>query len=353
MYLETNANHECFGCFACEDICPVNAISTNIKSDTYYYPTVDKKLCVSCGKCKNVCPSIFDEKLVSYPIDSFSGITKDIKNFKKSSSGGAFKCIVKSCNSVFADEYESFYCVGCKFDGLRVVHDIIKVNAIDDIDVFCKSKYIQSNLKGIYKKCKNIVDDPKNFLIFSGTPCQVVAIKKYLSKNGIIPENLFCIDLICRGAPSQFMFDEYVEKIEYKNKSKIVQYEFRTKDKLDNGTFYTRSAKYSLENGVIKRLSRLEDEYLKLFYDEEYILRPSCDKCMYQIPYRVGDITIGDAWRINEVYPKVIPTKGVSSIIVQSEKAKRIIDNVKEQINVYELSYDFMIRHNEPLGGIL
>lgn len=352
MYLETKINKECYGCFACEDVCPVGAITTITKDDTYYYPMVNSELCINCGKCKKVCPSVIDKNIMSYPINSFAGICKDINDFKKSSSGGAFKCIVKACMEEFCDNYEEFYCVGCKFDRHKVVHDIIKIKNIDDIDIFSKSKYVQSYPKNIYKKCKNIIGDQKNFLIFSGTPCQISAIKKYLSNNGCVPENLFCIDLICHGAPSQVMFDNYFDELELKYVSKVKYYEFRTKDKLDNGTCYTRSAKYVLENGITKKLSRLEDEYLKMFYDEKYVCRPSCEECVYHIPFRVGDVTIGDAWRINKLYPELVPTSGISAIIIRTEKANRIIDKIKKQMNVYELSYDFMIEHNEPLRGV-
>lgn len=61
------------------------------------------------------------------------------------------------------------------------------------------SKYVQSSLgnifKDVQKKLKNDI-----FVLFSGTPCQVDALKSYLRKDY---PNLLTVDIICHGVPSE------------------------------------------------------------------------------------------------------------------------------------------------------
>jgi len=42
---------ECTGCGACEEICPVDAITVNDKA------TVDEDTCIDCGTCVDECPT--------------------------------------------------------------------------------------------------------------------------------------------------------------------------------------------------------------------------------------------------------------------------------------------------------
>lgn len=347
MVFFSNDFSECYGCFSCIDACPVKAIRIETHSDSFFYPSVDTNKCIQCNRCKNVCPNKLSEKAFSYPISSFAGIIKDKKDFTKSSSGGAFKAIVKACLNYYSEKYSNYYCVGVIFnESFNAIHDIVKINNYDDVDKFSKSKYVQSNPVGIYNKVKEIVDDENNFLIFTGSPCQVAAIKTFLEKPY---DNLFCIDLICHGAPSQQFFDSYIQKIQTQYNSKLISYEFRTKEKLDNGTQYTRSARYCFENGIEKRVSRLEDDYLITFYNEDYVSRPSCVSCSFSRPERVSDITIGDAWRINYIYNDLVPTKGISSIIFVTNRSLKLEKFIRTEMITYELDYSFMIEHNKPL----
>ena len=47
---------ECCGCTACVAICPKQAINMIEDSEGFYYPSIDKKLCVCCYQCIKVCP---------------------------------------------------------------------------------------------------------------------------------------------------------------------------------------------------------------------------------------------------------------------------------------------------------
>ena len=47
---------DCCGCNACGDVCAKNAISFVTDGEGFWYPKVNKDLCVDCGLCEKVCP---------------------------------------------------------------------------------------------------------------------------------------------------------------------------------------------------------------------------------------------------------------------------------------------------------
>lgn len=50
MYLKSNKKEECCGCTACEQVCPVNAISMNSDKEGFKYPIINEHVCVNCNK---------------------------------------------------------------------------------------------------------------------------------------------------------------------------------------------------------------------------------------------------------------------------------------------------------------
>ena len=46
----------CFGCYACVNACPTNAISMKCDEEGFFYPVIDAKTCVRCRKCEKTCP---------------------------------------------------------------------------------------------------------------------------------------------------------------------------------------------------------------------------------------------------------------------------------------------------------
>ena len=47
---------DCCVCNACADICVKHAISFVTDNEGFWYPKVNKELCVDCGLCDKVCP---------------------------------------------------------------------------------------------------------------------------------------------------------------------------------------------------------------------------------------------------------------------------------------------------------
>ena len=341
----------CYGCMACQEICPTDAIKSAIGWDEYVYPVTDNAKCVDCALCEQVC--IIEERESSKtPQSVFAGLAKDKEAFHKSSSGGAFQAIVKACLDTLSKQYQDFYCVGCRFSQTtKAVQDIVHIDSIESVEAFCKSKYMLSDATGVYQKAAQRLVDKRNFVIFTGAPCQIAAMKRYMALQHLEEGNILFVDLICHGAPSQALFDKYIRRLEEKNGEKVVQYCFRTKDTLDNGTNYTRSACYTFESGKTLRVARLDDEYLDWFYTGKYKERESCIHCRFKRAERISDITIGDAWDINLLYPQINPLHGASVVLLNSEKALCLEKDIKKYMHIFEVSYDFVIAHNKALRG--
>lgn len=96
---------------------------------------------------------------------------------------------------------ESVTIYGAVFNNdLEVVHS--KATTIAECEKFHGSKYVLSSMGQNYKEVENDLLSGK-CVLFSGTPCQVAAIKSFLNKKHIPLENFYTIDIICYGAPGK------------------------------------------------------------------------------------------------------------------------------------------------------
>ena len=145
--------------------------------------------------------------------------------WKRSSSGGAFTAITDA----WVEKYnESAVVYGCVFDeNLNAVH--IRTTTKVKRDRMCGSKYIQSNIAGIFKDVENDLNNGL-YVCFSGTPCQIAGLKKYLEcKKVEQKEYLLTIEVICHGVGSIKFFKDYIKDLEKKYKGKAFKCNFRTK----------------------------------------------------------------------------------------------------------------------------
>ena len=100
---------------------------------------------------------------------------------------------------------------------------------IEDINGLYKlkgSKYVESTTNSTYSKVLSYLKNGKKVL-YSGTPCQIAGLKKFLGKDY---ENLFTMDLICHGVPSERLFHKYLEWQSGQLGGKIIYCGFRDKD---------------------------------------------------------------------------------------------------------------------------
>ncbi len=311
----------CCGCGACYSVCPKNAIKMTRDEDGFIYPEIDRNQCVLCGKCLKVCAfsnGLKEEK--EYHTEVFASATKNQEIKSRSTSGGIFAQLA----SAFLQDKGVVYGVAWQEDK-SVKH--VSISSLDELYKLQGSKYLQSRIDNAYVDVKTALDEGKKVL-FSGTPCQVAGLKSYLNKDY---ENLYTVDLICHGVSNDLLFKEdikyQVKRYKIKGDAEV---EFRAKDKKWEllGSIKTENKNYPFNTS--------NSPYYYYFLKGS-IYRESCYNCPYACEKRVGDITLGDYWGVKNAHPNVEDSvkidNGVSCVLVNTEKGKRLFDGISDKID--------------------
>lgn len=312
----TAEKNKCFGCNACFNACPVGAISMKADDEGFYYPEINSSKCTDCGLCKKVCPSL--NKSQTYEINTKNpeclAVMAEDDIRLKSSSGGAFTLLA----NVILEQ--GGYVCGVAFDENAQVKHIL----IDNKEELAKlrgSKYVQSDTNTVYSQIKDLLENDKKVL-FTGTPCQVAGLNTFLKKSY---DNLYTVDLLCHGVPSQKIWDMYLK--ETIGDEKFVTASFR--DKLAGWTVYATT----MTTTGLYSASSSQDTYLRAFLDN-MCLRPSCGTCPFTSTRREAEITIGDFWAIDRYDKKLNDNKGTSVVLLNNEKGKKLFKQIKDNIPV-------------------
>lgn len=86
--------------------------------------------------------------------------------------------------------------------------------------------------------------------------------------------------------------------------------------------------------------------YTKTFL-QNLFLRNSCYNCKCKLENSVGDFILGDFWGCRDFYPEFYDPKGVSLVIVCTERAKKIWLNLK--LSRIEVKKKIVFRSNRHL----
>lgn len=317
---------------ACYDICPKSAISMVEDSEGFLYPTINKDKCVNCGLCEKVCPTQNKQNSQSL-MKAFAAYNTDEEIRLQSSSGGLFTLFAESILGNNGVVY------GAAFDdNFEVEH--IRITNVENLNLLRGSKYVQSKLDGIFKLCKNDLERNKQVL-FTGTPCQVAALKSYLKKDYV---NLFCMDIICHGVPSRMVWRQYLEYRVNFAKSKIAQIAFRLK----NEGWKQYAVKFTFANSTAYCQKFQDDIFMNGFLKDLY-LRPSCYNCQFKTKERVSDITVADFWGIDKIHPEWDDDKGMTLLIVHSQAGKKVLEKVKTYLFLECVNIDEAIKFNPSM----
>lgn len=359
--IEIKNKSQCCGCEACVQRCPKRCISLVEDKEGFFYPQVDKKVCVECGLCEKVCPIInqFDER---QPQVVYAAINSDSDVRYSSSSGGIFSALADAVLS------QGGVVFGVCWDrDWRLIFDYAETKA--DLSRFRGSKYLQAHVGDAYVKAEQFLKSGLQVL-FTGTPCQIAALKRYLKRDY---DNLLAVDVICHGAPSPGVFraylsEEIVQVADRQQKNsvslsskpyiaernvlntagwRIEDIQFRDKrlgwKKFSFTLHLAEASAEGDENTVSLSFPFDENIFMKGFLHDFY-LRPSCYSCRAKSGRSGSDITLGDFWGINELNPEIDDDRGVSAITINSDKGALWFDVLSLQR--YEVSYDDLCRYN-------
>lgn len=305
----------CYGCNACQNICPVSAIHMEPDTEGFSYPVIDHQKCIDCMQCVKVCP--FHHPLEDRPSEPirfqqryFAVQHKDRAIVAKSSSGGMFTAL----SDCILDHGGTVY--GVAFDKAFVVRHM-RAKDKKTCDSFIGSKYIQSSMGAIYSMLADDLLQGRTAL-FIGTPCQVAGVKSYiLHKRGNL-DNLLLCDFICHGVASPKVWNSYMDYFRELYKGGLSHYEFRgKKDGWHEWKPILRTGGNDISTEFEKRNSFL------LLYQTCFLSRPSCYSCKYTSYERCSDLTLGDFWNIGSVCPEMDDDTGTSQVLVNTDRGQK------------------------------
>lgn len=327
---------KCCGCGACEQICPQKCIILKEDNEGFLYPIVNEENCIKCDLCEKVCPVLLDRQSKIQLSSTYAAINPIEKERTESSSGGLFiafaKYVIKLNGVVF----------GARFDAdFNVIHDYTEEES--ELYLFMKSKYVQSKIGTCYIKVSQFLKLGK-LVLFIGTPCQIAGLHTFLRKNY---DNLITVDIVCHGVPSPGVWRKYIDeqKVIKENQIgyKITDIQFREK-KMTGWKKYSFIFKY--DNEFIERQYFKDSLWGKCFVSNLF-LRPSCHTCSFKSLSSGSDITISDFWGIKNVYPLLDDDKGVSALIVNTNKGHDFIEDIN--LIKYECTIDDIVMDNKAL----
>lgn len=325
--IEVIGKSECTGCFGCVNACPIsNAIEMKFDNEGFYKANITN-YCIHCGKCQKFCP-IIDYSSRNLLKKVYAAWSLDSEILKKSSSGGIFSELSKFILSNNGIVY------GAAWKDGRIVH--IKISKMEDIYQLQGSKYLPSNINLTYTE---VMDDLKKGkkVLYSGLPCQIAALQKVVSS-----ANLFTLDVICHGIPSQKVFDKYLKEMNIENFKSV---SFRDKEK----GWSKFGMKYYSKNGEkVLETCQEKDVFFRGFMKDIYLSIP-CYKCKFkgdiQGNHRIGDITLADFWGIEKKLEN--NDLGVSLVITNNLKGERLFYTIKKDIFYQEVLLKKALKWNK------
>ena len=334
---------DCCGCSACVQRCPKHCITLKEDGEGFLYPHVDSDVCIDCGLCEKVCPELHQDGRHE-PLEVYAAKNKDEAVRMQSSSGGIFTLLAEKVIQ------EGGVVFGAAFDAnWEVMHTYAET--MEGLVDFRGSKYMQSRIGTAYQDAEYFLKQGRKVL-FSGSPCQIKGLKLFLRKNY---DNLRAVDFICHGVPSPKIWREYLkETIARKSgKNSVLPYPIPCKIGIDTVDFRSKSTgwkKFSFaltlsetsvegdKNTVLLSSVFSENPFMRAFL-ADLTLRPSCYSCPSKSGRSGSDLTIADYWAIPQVAPEFDDDKGVSLVLVQTEKGKSFYQSLKEKTTFIVTSY--------------
>lgn len=339
---------DCCGCGTCALVCPKQAITMRAGELGSIYPIINHDQCIGCEKCNKICAYQSEQKIKDKVKLVYAAMAEKSNLLLKSASGGVFATVAEN----ILDHGGIVYGCSMEHEDGKLIPRHIGIEEKSELHKLQGSKYVQSFLGDVFREVKKELKSQR-IVLFSGTPCQVDALNKYLEKEDT--SSLYTIDIICHGVPSAQLFEEYIKELEKKKHGKVTEFCFR-----DKTWGWGLNGKYTLINAKgeksIENFSADISSYYSFFLESE-TYRQSCYSCKYAGSERVSDITIGDYWCVEKEHPEYLEEnggtfpekKGISCILVNTLQGENLLENFSRKLKIEKTEFSKVAKWNAQL----
>lgn len=299
----------CTSCGACRNRCPTDAVTFRQDEDGRMIPVIGQDLCIGCMKCTEVCP--VNHPVVKHPAGRiYAAQWRNREESIQSFTTGLASLISRT----FVERGGRVY--GAVIGKDLAVHHY-GTDSLEGLYAMRGSKYVKSDTGMVFREIRNDLEEGRDVL-FVGAPCQTAGLRSFIGED----DHLFCIDLVCHGAPPMACLKDYLESLHMEMDSyrfiRNAQDEYMTVMK-DGKAVY--SAPW------------WKDPFYSA-YKDDFILAEDCYSCRYASVERTGDITLGDFWKINRT--SVFDERRIALAMVNTMKGQQIWDSVSSELILEE-----------------
>ena len=226
----------------------------------------------------------------------------------ESRSGGMFTAL----SDLILEENGVVY--GCVLSEDFTKAEHIRATKKEERDCMRGSKYIPSEIHDCYKLCGEDLKNGKKVL-FSGTPCQIEALNCYLNVKKIDTSNLLRIDILCHTVASPLVWSKFLEW--RADGKKIDSVDFRDKKRFGWAHH---------EETVVVDGEAFSSRIFAQLFGKNFASPDCCGSCRFKSVDRPSDITLGDYWGIENLDGQFNDNKGVSLVLINTEKGQDFFD---------------------------
>ncbi len=329
-------SNQCVSCGLCAAVCPKKCIRFE-KNNKTYIPSIKEEECIQCGVCDDICPgNQFDynrEYIETGEPDNFwlgqyrkilSMQAADQVILQKATSGGVVTQIVKEL--LDRKEYDCAFLVDT-FEYKQQVQTKKYENA-DEILKTAKSRYVPVSQQNAVSYA---LEHQDKRIIFVGTSCFVHGLINVIKRFRLNRSNYLILGLFCDRTMNYGIY--YYFSQHPKCKGQLEQLYFRTKE----AGGWPGNVRLIYDNGAYADLSASQRMMVKDYFQLE--------RCLYCLDKlnQFADLSIGDDYSISKS-----DKSGRSAVVVRTEKGEKIVSELIEYFNFFDVSEEKLIKAQKP-----